>query len=502
MRIKMCFIALFALSLSALLAGRTIAQESLPPQIDSRIQIVAWADVDKVSFEEFLKWTSKTELSLVIEATRLQGNPMPAEFVQKLRKAGAKRIYLATEVTALMGDPSQMGVIIRCDQPDRCEAALAADPLLPGQSLKSIEGAVLMAFSPQGLEALAEIEGQPSKNLAAALESSQDPLGVALAIPPAVFSFLIQSAPKDGSPMSKAVSTLVDLKWFRIAGSPPDSKLKGDAAFNQPEQAAEFAKLVNSVVSAEFGAGKNLNLLEVAEDRVKLVNLSENPLRQMLNNVQIAARTAENQSRLSMLGLAMLNYESTYSAFPPQALADKTGKRLLSWRVLILPFLGEKGLYDQFHLDEAWDSPHNLALLEKMPEMYRSAADIGASELKPGYTRFVAPLAANSIMGKVGTPTRLREVADGLSNTILLVQSTPSAAVPWTKPEDLKVDLNNPISGMAGDKEPFFLTLFADSSSRRIEATVSKESLLAYIGKDEGTVAPNEASLAKPSQGK
>ncbi|MFO0454871.1 MAG: DUF1559 domain-containing protein, partial [Planctomycetota bacterium] len=207
-------------------------------------------------------------------------------------------------------------------------------------------------------------------------------------------------------------------------------------------------------------------------------------------------------SRLSMLGLAMLNYESTYSAFPPQALADKTGKRLLSWRVLILPFLGEKGLYDQFHLDEAWDSPHNLALLEKMPEMYRSAGDIGASELKPGYTRFVAPLAANSIMGKVGTPTRLREVADGLSNTILLVQAAPSAAVPWTKPEDLKVDLNNPISGMAGDKEPFFLTLFADSSSRRIEATVSKESLLAYIGKDEGTVAPNEASLAKPNQGK
>lgn len=503
MRIKMFLLAPFLFGFAALFASSSKAQESsLPPQIDSRIQIVAWADVDKVSFEEFLKWTSKTELSLVMEATRLQGNPMPAEFVQKLRKAGAKRIYLATEVTALMGDPSQLGVIIRCDQPDRCEAALAAEPLLPGQILKSIEGAVLMAFSPQGLEALAEIEGQPSKNLAEALESSQDPLGVASAIPPAVISFLIQSAPKDGSPMSKAVSTLVDLKWFRIAGSPPDSKLKGDAAFNQPEQAAEFAKLVNSVVTAEFGAGKNLNLLEVAEDRVKLVNLNENPLRQMLNNVQNAARTAENQSRLRMLGLAMFNYESAYSTFPPQALADKTGKRLLSWRVLILPFLGEKELYDQFHLDEAWDSPHNLALLEKMPEMYRSAGDIGASELKPGYTRFVAPLAANSIMGKVGTPTRLREVADGLSNTILLVQAAPSAAVPWTKPEDLKVDLSNPISGMAGAEDPFFLTLFGDGASRLIEATVNKESLLAYIDKDDGAFNPDEASLGKPNQDK
>ena len=58
------------------------------------------------------------------------------------------------------------------------------------------------------------------------------------------------------------------------------------------------------------------------------------------------------------------------------------------------------------------------------------------------------------------------------------------------------------VGKVLGEKEPFFLTLFADSSSRRIEATVSKESLLAYIGKDEGTVAPNEASLAKPNQGK
>lgn len=491
MRIKICFITSFAFSLMAMLANRSIAQESLPPQIDSRIQIVAWADVDKVSFEEFLKWARQTELSPLIEATRLQGNPMPAEFVKKLRKAGAKRIYLATEVTAFMGDLSQMGVIIRCDQPEQCEAALTAEPLLPGQFLKSTDGAVLMALSPQGLETLAEIEGKPSNNLSAALASSQDTLGVALAVPPAVIGLLAQSAPKDGSPMSKAVRTLVDLKWFRIAGTPSDSKLKGEAAFDKPEQAAEFAGLVNSEIGALFGNGKKLELLSAAQDRITLVNLSENPLQKMLAKAQAAARSAEDQNRLRQLGLAMFNFESVTNALPPQALTDKAGKRLLSWRVLILPYLDQKELYEQFHLDEAWDSPHNLALLEQMPECYRSSGEATAANIKPGYTRFLAPLAANSIMGKAGDPTRLKEVTDGLSNTILLVQAAPAAAVPWTKPEDLKVDLNNPLAGITSENAPYFLTLFADGSCRAIEATVSKVSFLAYIGKDEGAAAPN-----------
>ena len=53
--------------------------------------------------------------------------------------------------------------------------------------------------------------------------------------------------------------------------------------------------------------------------------------------------------------------------------ADKDGKPLLSWRVLILPYVEQEDLYKQFHLDEPWDSEHNKKLIEKMPAVYRVA---------------------------------------------------------------------------------------------------------------------------------
>ena len=44
---------------------------------------------------------------------------------------------------------------------------------------------------------------------------------------------------------------------------------------------------------------------------------------------------------------------------------DPNGKPLLSWRVQILPYIEEQQLYQDFHLDEPWDSEHNIKLLEK-----------------------------------------------------------------------------------------------------------------------------------------
>ena len=50
-------------------------------------------------------------------------------------------------------------------------------------------------------------------------------------------------------------------------------------------------------------------------------------------------------------------------SFPPAYTADKDGKPLLSWRVLILPYVEQNELYKQFHLDEPWDSEHNKPLI-------------------------------------------------------------------------------------------------------------------------------------------
>ena len=83
-----------------------------------------------------------------------------------------------------------------------------------------------------------------------------------------------------------------------------------------------------------------------------------------------AARRAQCTNNLKQMALAMFNYESATGAFPKPALTDKDGKPLLSWRVAILPYIEQNGLYNRFHLDEPWDSPHNKELIKEMPQTF------------------------------------------------------------------------------------------------------------------------------------
>ncbi len=75
-------------------------------------------------------------------------------------------------------------------------------------------------------------------------------------------------------------------------------------------------------------------------------------------------------NNMKRLGLAMHNHHDAYSEFPGPAITDDSGKPLLSWRVKLLPFVEEAPLYDQFHLDEPWDSPHNKQFIDQMPATY------------------------------------------------------------------------------------------------------------------------------------
>jgi len=38
---------------------------------------------------------------------------------------------------------------------------------------------------------------------------------------------------------------------------------------------------------------------------------------------------------------------------------------------LVLPFLGEGALHQQYQFDVPWDDPNNVAILDKMPQIYR-----------------------------------------------------------------------------------------------------------------------------------
>ena len=98
-----------------------------------------------------------------------------------------------------------------------------------------------------------------------------------------------------------------------------------------------------------------------------------------------AARRAQCTNNLKLMGLALHNYHDVNNAFPAASITGKDGKPLLSWRVAILPFIEQQELYNEFHLNEPWDSPHNKPLIAKMPKVYACPS---RSRVEPGTTTY------------------------------------------------------------------------------------------------------------------
>jgi len=147
-----------------------------------------------------------------------------------------------------------------------------------------------------------------------------------------------------------------------------------------------------------------------------------------------AARRMESSNNMKQIMLALLNYESAFKKFPGRVVKSEDDKPLLSWRVMILPFLEEAELYKEFRLDEPWDSAHNIRLLERMPAIYANPRVAAA----PGHTGYLAPFGEDA--GWPEDSFRISQITDGLSNTIAVVEASNEFAVPWTKPDDLDID--------------------------------------------------------------
>jgi hypothetical protein len=130
--------------------------------------------------------------------------------------------------------------------------------------------------------------------------------------------------------------------------------------------------------------------------------------------------------------LAVANYVDERGHFPPAFLANGSGQALLSWRVLLLPYINGNELYKQFDLNESWDSPTNVRLLKQMPSVYRLHTIADDNHTAANY---VAVVGDETVWGGVeGRPVDF--VTDSRSNTLLIAEFV-GHPIPWTKPEDL-----------------------------------------------------------------
>jgi hypothetical protein len=161
------------------------------------------------------------------------------------------------------------------------------------------------------------------------------------------------------------------------------------------------------------------------------------------------------------------------------------GQPLYSWRVLILPYLEQNDLYQQLHLDEPWDSPHNIALLPKMPGIY--AAPGSKEKMLPPYHTichvFVGKGAAFEGAEGLRYP---RDFTDGTSNTILVVEA--GEPVPWTKPDDLVYDPDGPLPDLRCIFKDGYRAGLGDGSTRFVRKGTSEATLRAAITRNGGDI--------------
>jgi hypothetical protein len=189
-------------------------------------------------------------------------------------------------------------------------------------------------------------------------------------------------------------------------------------------------------------------------------------------------------NNLKQIGLALHNYHDVYGKFPAVANFDKQGKPLLSWRVHLLPYLEQDALYKQFHLDEPWDSENNKKLIPVMPPVFNCPA----SKTGLGMTTYLAPVSKEAIFTGDSRASRIADIADGTSNTVIVVDADDKQAVTWTKPEDLRYDLKQPWTGLIGHHGDACLTLFADGSVRALRQTIRPDMLNGLFTRAGGEV--------------
>lgn len=186
-----------------------------------------------------------------------------------------------------------------------------------------------------------------------------------------------------------------------------------------------------------------------------------------------------SEFQLGRLAVAMATYENSNGQFPGLANFDTDGNPLLSWRVHILPQLGLYDLYEQFRLDEPWDSTHNLPLADQMPRIFKSP-NFGSINRTP----FLAIAGDNTKFELDGTPAEWNYNSDNL--TASHVEVDASKAVVWTSPSDWYFDETDPLAGLGDASDDGFAVSILGGRSFTLTSDVDPDAFAEFVDDTDG----------------
>jgi len=137
-----------------------------------------------------------------------------------------------------------------------------------------------------------------------------------------------------------------------------------------------------------------------------------------------ARRRTNCSNNLHQIALGMLLYHHERGTLPPAYTIDANGKPLHSWRVLLLPYVGEEKLFSQIRVAEPWNSVHNCQFHDAAVAIYQCPSALA----KRGDTTYSVIIGQHTAI----RPAEGRSLDDLGMNSVLVVERwTP---VCWMDP--------------------------------------------------------------------
>ncbi|QDV77214.1 DUF1559 domain-containing protein [Botrimarina mediterranea] len=499
-----CFALLF-------ITAATHAATPFDNYLEDGTFLVASLDLDETTSTESAQWLIAT-IEAAAPALRSGDATMPAMItrqaisqLRELRDFGVKEIGLVVAIEDLT---MNHGPLLVTKLPDEAAAMKVRDWLQPRLQMTPgfearLSGSTLLVATTATLDRYAKLTPAARPDLADAHSSANAALSAVLSPGADARRVLRELWPMLPPPYDKLTGPLVadDVRSVTATvqlGAAPIASLtitSPNPSARESIAQAISAGLQTGVVWVETnqppyaaGAKETAELLAPRVDDAAVtmrIDSADAAVRQFATNVlapaivvaQERAKRSSKMNDMKQIILAMHNYHDVRGSLPTNVV-DKDGKPLLSWRVLLLPFLEQETFLKELHLDESWDSPHNLEVAK------RSAPQVYCRDNREGLTSFLRPVYAGSDLAAargdiepIEKPTSgrmcflqpsetFRDITDGLSKTIMVAEVAPEHAVFWTKPDDWEVDLEDPLAKLRTDKREGFVTGYYDGSAR------------------------------------
>jgi len=168
---------------------------------------------------------------------------------------------------------------------------------------------------------------------------------------------------------------------------------------------------------------------------IAIIGLLLSLLLPAVQSAREAARRMTCCNNLSQIGLGILSYENTYRFFPPSHSRDPDHGLL----ALLLPYLEQPAVYEQYDFEHDWDAPQNQTARENDVALFVCPSAPGGRQYVSDYgaclnitaevyqplidARIITPRTSwESIIQDYTDRITIRDVRDGLSQSFLFFE--------------------------------------------------------------------------------